>query len=176
MNTPVSNRIERHNSQRGGLAAVVLLLAAILGSACSGVVMEPEADAVVSGVVPFSGYALQRGDTLALQAQSTTNGAWETIQTVTASNRPTYEDGVAGYFWQFSMNPTLVAARFKRPTGTAHQAVVFFRIQSQTSTLPPAETHMMRGGNAVSPTGSNIADLWARYKTSDSLLRIRIPN
>jgi hypothetical protein len=175
MDTPTSPRIQRRVALRAGLVTILLFLAAIVGSGCSGIVMEPTADTQTTGPMPFSGYAMAAGDTLFLQAQAT-SGAWETIQTFTASARPTYVGGVTGYYWQITANPTTVAARFKRPTSTPHQAVVFMRVQSQNSRFPQAETH---SGNSQNP--SPVADtllemIWGEYRTSDSIIRVRIPN
>jgi hypothetical protein len=145
-----------------------LLLALTLLGACTGIVVEPDDDQTVTGMTKFWGYSAVPDQEVHLEAQNT-QGQWESVAVVTSLDVPTYTGTKTGYYYEISYDPTVIAARFRRPSDG--RTLVLFRVKSPD--MEVAETrHSERTGSDPSGIESYLERTWEAFQ-GDGILRIR---
>lgn len=165
---------ERSRSPGSRCVQILIVLVALAASACTGIVIQPVSETSVNGSTVFWGYALEPGQTIALEAQHL-NGNWLPVATTVSVTTPTATGGNSGYYFAVSYDPRTLGSTFRRTSPVAGRKRVFLRLKSDGR--DPADTRSYQSnGTNPGPGSSNLMQAWASFRTSDSILRLDIPN
>jgi hypothetical protein len=152
---------------RAALAALVLV-AALLGTGCAAIVVEPTDESATTGAVKFWGYTLSPGEPVRLEAQST---SWELLASATSSSSATHSAGSTGYYFEVWYYPPTIASRFRKTSPYAGYFRAVFRLSAAGGV---ASTRQWAQNTVQTSAESWLHRFWLQHTTSTGNLRIDV--